>query len=90
MFYLSFPEIVAQATVYRYECVSKKARVGPRQYFSGQRALTLGKNELGSTKYLLPLASKTSFTEWHAKLSRAPTLICLPCCAILACRKVGT
>ncbi len=25
--------------------------------------------------------SKTSFTEWYAKPSRAPTLICLPCCA---------
>jgi hypothetical protein len=39
--------------------------------------------------YLLPLASETSFTEWYAKPSRAPTLICLHCCAILACSKAG-
>ncbi len=39
---------------------------------------------------LLPLTSETSFTELYAKPSRAPTLICLPCCAILACSKVET
>jgi hypothetical protein len=50
----------------------------------------LEKIVLASASYLLPLASKTSFTEWFAKPSRAPTLICLPCCAILACSKVGT
>ncbi len=48
------------------------------------------KNVLRSSSYLLPLASKTSFTEWYAKPSQAPTLICLPCFAILACSKVGT
>ncbi len=47
-----------------------------------------GKNILESTSYLLPLASKTIVTEWYAKPSRAPALICLPCCAFLACSKV--
>ncbi len=42
-----------------------------------------------TTSYLLPLASKTSFSAWYAKLSQAPTLICLPCCVILACSIVG-
>jgi hypothetical protein len=37
------------------------------------------KNALESTLHLLPLAIKTSFTEWYAKPLQAPTLICLPC-----------
>jgi hypothetical protein len=37
----------------------------------------------------LSLASKTSFTELYGKPSPAPTLTCSPCCAILACSKVG-
>jgi hypothetical protein len=58
----------------------------------GNRALQLEKQKkvLELTSYLLLLASKTSFAEMYAKPSRAPTLICLPCCAILACSKVGT
>jgi hypothetical protein len=48
------------------------------------------KKILESTSYLLPLASKTSFTEWYAKPVQAPTVICLPCYAILACSKGGT
>ncbi len=55
-----------------------------------QRAVPLTKNVLESTSYLLPFASKTSSTEWYAKPSQAPALICLHCCAILACIKVGT
>jgi hypothetical protein len=53
-------------------------------------ASPLRKNVLESTSYLLPLASKTNFTELHGKPSRAPTLPCLPCCTILACSKVGS
>jgi hypothetical protein len=45
---------------------------------------------LESVSYLLPLVSKTSFTEWYSVPSHAPTLICLPCCVILACSKVWT
>ncbi len=41
-------------------------------------------NLLESTSNLLPLANKTSFTKWNGKPSRAQTLICLPCCAIMA------
>ncbi len=37
---------------------------------------------------MFPLASKTSFTEWCGKHLQAPTLISLPCCAILACSKL--
>jgi hypothetical protein len=40
-------------------------------------------NVLESTSYMLLFASKTSFTEWYAKLLRAPTLIYLPYCANL-------
>jgi hypothetical protein len=77
-------------TDYRYECVSKKSELEQGNILNGQRALPLRKNVLELTSYLSPLASKTSFTEWYAKPSRAQTLICLPCCAILACNKVGT
>ncbi len=46
-------------------------------------------NVLESTSYLLPLASKTSFSEswideWYAKASPAPILTFLSCCVILA------
>jgi hypothetical protein len=68
----------------------KRSELGQINILNGKRALPLTKNVLKSTSYLLPLASKTSFTEWYAKPSRAPTHICLPCCAILACSKVGT
>ncbi len=43
---------------------------------------------LGSTSRLFLLALKPIFTEWYAKPPRATTLICLPCCAPLACSKV--
>ncbi len=55
-----------------------------------ERALPLNINVLGSTSYPIPLASKTSFTEWSAKALRASTLTCLPCCANVSCSKVGT
>ncbi len=69
----------------------KKGQSWDRAIFSMDEGLYhLEKNVLESTSYLLPLASKTSFTERYAKPLRAPTLTCLPCCAILACSKVGT
>ncbi len=79
-------------TDYVCKCMSMKVKVGTGQYYKWIEGFTTKKkNVLESTSYLLPLANKTSFTEWHAKPSRAPTLICLPyCCAILACSKVGT
>ncbi len=66
---------------------AKKVRVGTGKYFKRIKGFTTYKIVLESTLYQLQLASKTSFTEWYAKPSRAPTLICLPCCAILACSK---
>ncbi len=41
---------------------------------------------------LIPVtvSHKTSFNEWYAEPSRAPTFIWLPCCAILACSEVRT
>jgi hypothetical protein len=56
----------------------------------GETALPLRKNVLESTSYLLPLASKTSFTEAHEKPSRTQTLPCLPCCAILDSSQIGS
>jgi hypothetical protein len=47
------------------------------------------KNTLESILYLLPSASKTSFTEWYEKPLQTPALIWLPSCAILACSKFG-
>ncbi len=70
----------------------KKSELGQGNDLDGRwRALPLKKNLLQSTSYLLPLlASKPSFAEWYAKPLRAPTFICLPCCAILACSEVWT
>ncbi len=59
-------------------------------FYVDERALPQRKNVLESTSYPLPLASKTSFTALHGKPSRTPTLPCLPCCAILACIKIGS
>ncbi len=67
-----------------------RSKLAQDNILNGWRALLLRKYVLESISYLLTLASETSFTEWYAKPSRAPTLICLPCCAILACSKVGT
>jgi hypothetical protein len=78
-------------TDYRHKCVSKKGQRWYRAILTKDKGLYhLETNVLESTSYLLPLASKTSFTELYAKPLRAPTLIRLPCCAILACSKVGT
>jgi hypothetical protein len=60
------------------------------QYYKWIEGFTTWKIVVEWTSYLLPLASKTSFTEWYGKPSQAPPLICLTCCAILACSKVGT
>jgi hypothetical protein len=66
--------------------VSSQVRVETGQY--KKKAISLkGKKRIGIK--LLPVTSETSFTEWRAKPSRAPTLICLPSCAILASSKVG-
>ncbi len=70
-------------------CVKKGSELWQGD-FKMVRGLYHLKNVLESTSYLLPLVSETSFTEWYAKPSRAPILICLHCCAILACSKVGT
>jgi hypothetical protein len=65
----------------------KKARARKGQYLKRIEG-TLTQLVLESTSYLILLASKTTFTEWHAKPLRAPTLICLPGCVILSCSKV--
>jgi hypothetical protein len=63
-------------TDYRYECVNK-GQSWDKAILDMDRGLyhLLEKNLLVPTSYLLPLASKTSFTEWYANPSRAPTLI---------------
>jgi hypothetical protein len=73
------------------KCVKKKVRVGKGYYSLNDESFYHIKNNiLESISYLLPLASKTSFTEWCAKPSQASTLICWACCVILACSEVGT
>jgi hypothetical protein len=85
------PEIWAYHAQTTGTIVCQKGQSLDRAILKMNRGLYhLEKNVLESTLYLLPLASKNSFTKWYAKPSRAPTLICLPCCAILACSKVGT
>ncbi len=78
-------------TDYRHECVVKKKNHSWDRsilwMYAGLRHLI--KNVLESTSYILPLASKTSFTDCYAEPSRALTFIGL-LCAILACSKVGT
>jgi hypothetical protein len=67
------------STDYSNECMSQKFGVRTGQRFKSIkwiRDLTAWKNVLESTSYLLPLASKTIFTDWYAKSSRVPTLIC--------------
>jgi hypothetical protein len=81
---------IIPTTDYRYEFESKTVQGGTVQYFKWIEGFITWKNVLESTSNLLPLASKTNFAELYAKPSRAPTLIFLPCCAILACSKVGT
>ncbi len=73
-----------------FECVSKKmVEIGTGQYLKWIEGFITSKTHWNQPYiYLLPLASKTSFTVLYSKPSRAPTLICLPCCAILACSKV--
>ncbi len=44
-------------------------------------------NKLESTSYLLPLSSKTSFTELYGNPAQTPTLPILPCCALF-CNKI--
>jgi hypothetical protein len=78
------------ASDYRYEIAFKRIRVWDKAVFYMDRELYNNKKVLESTSYLLPSASKTSFNEWYAKPSRAPTLICLTCCALLVWSKVGT
>jgi hypothetical protein len=85
-----FTELTRVPWAYRYECVTRKVKSSDRGISKIDRGLYhLVKNVLESTSYLLPLASETSFIESYAKPSRAPTLVCLPCCAILAYSKVG-
>ncbi len=72
-------------------CMPKlRPELGQGNILNGWRALPLTKTYWNLPSYLSPLASKTSFTEWHAKPSWAPTLICFPCCPILASSKEGT
>jgi hypothetical protein len=52
-------------TVYRNDCVSiKRAELGQGIISKRNGGFTLRKHILKSTSYLLPLASKTSFTEY--------------------------
>jgi hypothetical protein len=71
--------------------VSKKVRVGTGQYFDKVEGFaTWKKKRIGIN--LIPvtvIASENIFTDTCGKSSRAPTLICLPCFALLACGKVG-
>ncbi len=72
-------------TNYRHECVSKKVRVVTELYYKWIEGFaTWGKknNVLEATSCVLPLASKTNFTELPGKPLRPQTFICLPCCAI--------
>jgi hypothetical protein len=48
------------------------------------------KKRIGINLIPFTVAIKTSFAERYAKPLQAPTLICQPSCAILACGKVGT
>ncbi len=81
---------VGLTTNYRCDTLcQKRSELGQGNILNEKRALPIGENVLKSTAYLLRLASKTSFSELYGEPSQAPTLLCLPCCAILACSKVG-
>jgi hypothetical protein len=72
-------------------CQKKKVRVWTGQYFNSIEGVTTYKKRIGINLIHVDfLANKISFTEWYEKPSPAPTLICLPCCPVFACSKVGT
>jgi hypothetical protein len=55
-------------TDYRQECTSKNgSQCAQGSTSNGYRASPIREHVLEPTKYLLPLAIKTSFTEWHEK-----------------------
>jgi hypothetical protein len=56
----------------------QKGQTWDRAILQMDRGLDHLKNVLESTSNLLLLVSKTNFTEWYARPSQAPTLICLP------------
>jgi hypothetical protein len=71
------------STVHRLQirtCVKKVSVRWDREIHKMDRRLYHLENLLESISYLLPVSSKTSSTEWYAEPSRAPNLICLPCC----------
>ncbi len=77
-------------TDYRYELMHKKKIKGQswdRVVIKIDRGFCHleKKNVSESTSKLLLLARNPIFTEWFGKSLQATALICLPCCAILAC-----
>jgi hypothetical protein len=80
---------------YRYKCASKISQSWNRALFQVEviEGSTSPQNVIEINFILLPLASRTSITEFselHGKLLRAPIFVCLPCCEILACSKAWT
>ncbi len=77
----------------RYDCVSKKVRVGTGQYFKRIEGFTAWKKSIGWVNFIAVTLSQYNQFCWMVcktfASSRALTLISLPCCAILACSEVN-
>ncbi len=80
------PQTTSDTNIY----VKKRSDLGRGNTLNWKRASPLKKRVGINLIPVTVIASKTRFNWLYAKSSRASTLICLSCCVILTCCKVGT